>query len=139
MVLFLHMRNEAFGVWGATGGAAETLGSLLGGYFTNLASWHWAFLITLPTCLIVASSALFAIEESRDTDHVQRIDVIGILLAAVGFAGVVSALIEGQTFEKSDDAIGRLIYADPETLAAQFLPLPFMIHSQSGAMIPFRI
>jgi EmrB/QacA subfamily drug resistance transporter len=89
------MRGVAFGLWGSTAGAAGALGPLLGSYFTTYASWRWAFLINLPICLIAIAGAWLAIEESRDTAHAHRIDVVGMLLAAVGFAGLVFGLIEG--------------------------------------------
>ncbi len=92
------MRGVAFGFWGSTAGAAGALGPLLGGYFTTYATWRWAFLINLPICLIAIIGALLAIEESRDATHAHRIDVVGMVLAAVGFAGVVFALIEGQSY-----------------------------------------
>src|SRR6185312_7664934 len=38
-------RGIAFGIWGATAGAAGALGPLLGGFFTTAFSWRWAFLI----------------------------------------------------------------------------------------------
>ncbi len=37
-----NMRGVAFGLWGATAGAAGAVGPLLGGYFTTYASWRWA-------------------------------------------------------------------------------------------------
>ncbi len=91
-------RGVAFGIWGATAGAAGALGPLLGGYFTTYASWRWAFLINLPIGIIAIVGALFVVKESRDTTRVHRIDVLGMLLAAIGFAAIVFGLIEGQHY-----------------------------------------
>ncbi len=91
-------RGVAFGIWGATAGAAGALGPLLGGYFATYASWRWAFFINLPIGVIAVAGALLVVEESRDTTYAHRIDVLGMLLAAIGFAAVVFGLIEGQHY-----------------------------------------
>jgi EmrB/QacA subfamily drug resistance transporter len=122
------MRGVAFGLWGSTAGAAGALGPLLGGYFTTYASWRWAFLINLPICLIAIAGALLAIEDSRDTAHAHRIDLIGMLLAAVGFAAVVFALIEGQSYgwwaPRGTFQLGRLSW--PLTSVA-ITPVAFLL------------
>src|SRR6266581_4554483 len=43
-------RSVAFGIWGATAGAAAVLGPVLGGYFTSdpTLTWRWAFFINIP-------------------------------------------------------------------------------------------
>lgn len=92
------MRGVAFGMWGATAGAAGALGPLLGGYFTTYVSWRWAFLINLPIGLVAIAGALLVIEESRDASRAHHIDLIGMLLATTGFAAVVFGLIEGQRY-----------------------------------------
>lgn len=93
-----RMRGFAFGIWGATAGAAGTLGPLLGGFLTTYATWRWAFLINVPIGAFAIVGALLFIKESRDTTRSHRIDVIGVILAAIGLSSLVFALIEGQTY-----------------------------------------
>ncbi len=93
-----RMRGVAFGVWGATAGAAGALGPLLGGFLTTYASWRWAFLINLPIGLVAIVGARLVINESMDREHRHRLDLIGVTLAAVGLAALVYALIEGQGY-----------------------------------------
>jgi EmrB/QacA subfamily drug resistance transporter len=91
-----RMRGFAFGIWGATAGAAGALGPLLGGFLTTYASWRLAFLINLPVGIIAIIGAIYVVEESRDTVRAHRIDIIGMLLAAIGLGALVFGLIEGQ-------------------------------------------
>src|SRR5437879_9575930 len=63
-------RSLAFGIWGATAGAAAVLGPVLGGYFTSdpTLTWRWAFFINIPIVITALVGAAFAIKESRFTD-----------------------------------------------------------------------
>jgi EmrB/QacA subfamily drug resistance transporter len=122
------MRGVAFGLWGATAGAAGAVGPLLGGYFTTYVSWRWAFLINLPIGIIAIFGALWVIEESRDTAHAHRVDFAGMLLAAIGFAAVVFGLIEGQVYgwwtPKANFTLGSWVW--PSTSLA-ISPVMFLI------------
>jgi MFS family permease len=54
-------RVKALGIWGALSGLGFTVGILLGGVLTDLASWRWVFLINVP----VAFAALAIVPTSR--------------------------------------------------------------------------
>src|SRR5215472_784831 len=59
-------RNVAFGIWGATAGAAAVLGPLLGGYFTSSSfTWRWSFFINIPIGAIAIIGSIIAIRESK--------------------------------------------------------------------------
>src|SRR6476469_4950621 len=91
-------RGIAFGVWGATIGGTAALGPLLGGWLTTSFSWRWAFGINIPLCVIVIVGLSLLVAESKDPSRSGRVDVVGALLSALGFAGVVFGLIEGRTY-----------------------------------------
>jgi len=86
-------RGRAIGTWSGFTSITAAIGPVLGGWFTQHGSWRWVFFINVPVGLAVAWLALWKVPESRAV-HSQQFDWIGGLLAALGFGGVVFALIE---------------------------------------------
>jgi EmrB/QacA subfamily drug resistance transporter len=93
-------RNIAFGIWGATAGAAAVLGPVLGGYFTSTAgfTWRWAFFINIPIGLIALVGAVFAIKETRFKDSKYTTDYLGLILITTGLSSLLFGFIEAQTY-----------------------------------------
>src|SRR5712691_2401428 len=91
-------RNVAFGIWGATAGAAAVLGPVLGGYFTTYISWRWAFFINIPIGIAALVGAAVVIRETRFKDPKYTTDYPGLVLITVGLASVLFGLIEAQTY-----------------------------------------
>ena len=93
-------RNVAFGIWGATAGAAAVLGPVLGGYFTsdpNL-TWRWAFFINIPIGITALVGAAFAIKETRFKDPKYTTDYPGLVFITLGLASLLFGFIEAQTY-----------------------------------------
>src|SRR5205823_592687 len=59
-------RGTAFGIWGATVGAAVAIGPLVGGAITEGIGWQWIFLINVPIGVIALVITLMRLAESRD-------------------------------------------------------------------------
>src|SRR5467141_1231694 len=91
-------RGVAFGIWGATAGAAAVLGPVLGGYFTTYVSWRWAFFINIPIGIAALVGAALVIRETRFKDPKYTTDYPGLILITVGLASVLFGLIEAQTY-----------------------------------------
>src|SRR5437899_941227 len=91
-------RSVAFGIWGATAGAAAVLGPVLGGYFTTYISWRWAFFINIPIGIAALVGAALVIRETRFKDPKYTTDYPGLVLITVGLASVLFGLIEAQTY-----------------------------------------
>ncbi len=93
-------RSVAFGIWGATAGAAAVLGPVLGGYFTSdpTLTWRWAFFINIPIGITALVGALFAIKETRFKDPKYTTDYLGLILITLGLSSLLFGFIEAQTY-----------------------------------------
>jgi EmrB/QacA subfamily drug resistance transporter len=87
-------RGRAIGTWSGFTAITAAIGPVLGGWFTEHGSWRWVFFINLPLGLVVLPVVLWKVPESRSDNLGQQFDWQGGLLAALGFGGIVFALIE---------------------------------------------
>src|SRR6185437_881163 len=72
-------RGTAFGIWGATIGAAVAIGPLVGGVLTEYAGWRWIFFVNLPIGAVCVLGSLAYLHESRDEQHA-GFDAVGFAL-----------------------------------------------------------
>src|SRR5467141_829716 len=93
-------RSVAFGIWGATAGAAAVLGPVLGGYFTSdpAFTWRWAFFINIPIGIAALVGAAFAIKETRFKDPKYTTDYLGLIFITLGLSSLLFGFIEAQTY-----------------------------------------
>jgi EmrB/QacA subfamily drug resistance transporter len=90
-------RGPAIGSWTAWGGIATVLGPLIGGELLAISTWRSIFLINIPLVMICVALILTVIprmEHPGERSAGRGVDYIGALLAALGLAGPVFALIE---------------------------------------------
>ena len=87
-------QGRAIGRWTAWTGTAAIVGPLVGGVLVDTLSWRFVFWLTVPVCLLTLMLARAL--PAGQPDHGRRLDVAGAVLAAVGLAGTVSALIEAE-------------------------------------------
>ena len=75
---------------------APTVGPLLGGYVTATLTWHWLFLINLPTgFLAIALAAWLLPDEGRHGDGLRSPGLLAIAAMAACLATLVLALKQG--------------------------------------------
>ncbi len=87
-------RGRAIGTWSGFTSITAAIGPVLGGWFTEHASWRWVFFINAPIGVAVLLLTFWKVPESTSGKHGGRFDWQGAALAALGFGGVVFALIE---------------------------------------------
>ena len=69
-------RGTAFGLWGATIGAAVAVGPLAGGMLTSWLSWRWIFFVNIPIGIGAVLLGSAKLHESKDPEQA-RLDPPG--------------------------------------------------------------
>src|SRR5436309_11388743 len=69
-----RQRGTAIGIWAGTSAMALAIGPLVGGVLTEKISWSWIFYVNVPVGVLAVFVTLWAVDESRDTSHDQRLD-----------------------------------------------------------------
>lgn len=95
-------RGQAIGQWAAWSGLAGALGPIVGGALVDGFGWRWVFLINVPVIVATVALTLRVVAESSDPTAERRLDVPGVVLAALGLGGVTYALIAAPTEGWSD-------------------------------------
>jgi EmrB/QacA subfamily drug resistance transporter len=86
-------RGTAFGIWGATTGAAVAIGPLIGGLLTEHVGWQSIFFINVPIGIAAIAVALIKVEES--TGPPSRLDWPGFVTFSGGLFFLIFALVRG--------------------------------------------
>jgi EmrB/QacA subfamily drug resistance transporter len=87
-------RGTAFGLWGATTGAAVAIGPLVGGALTDAFGWPSIFYLNLPIGLATLAITVRKLPESRD-DEAAAIDWLGLTTFSAALFLLVYGLIQG--------------------------------------------
>jgi EmrB/QacA subfamily drug resistance transporter len=93
-----RQRGMAIGIWAGTSAMALAIGPLVGGLLTEKIDWSWIFYVNVPVGILGILVARWAIDETRDTSHEQRLDLPGLLSSGIGLFALTYALIEANTY-----------------------------------------
>jgi MFS transporter, DHA2 family, multidrug resistance protein len=93
--IFGRERNAAIGVlWGLIATLAPTIGPTLGGYLTELISWHWLFLINVPPGIVICFAVWNLIDiDKPDWSLANNFDYAGLVSMAL-FLGTLHYVLE---------------------------------------------
>ncbi|MFF4253402.1 DHA2 family efflux MFS transporter permease subunit [Streptomyces sp. NPDC001663] len=100
-------RGVAIGVWGGVTGLGVAAGPVLGGAVTEGLSWQWIFWLNVPIGLAMLPLAATKLRESYGTRP--QLDLVGLVLAAVGVTGLAWAPVRApQAGWGSAEVLGAL-------------------------------
>ncbi|HET8837334.1 MAG TPA: MFS transporter [Gemmatimonadales bacterium] len=90
-------RGAAIGQWAGWSAVSTALGPLAGGWLVDAGSWRWVFASVAPFALVAAWLSLRhgPAGERRAGRKSGPLDYLGAILATLGLAGLVGALIVG--------------------------------------------
>jgi EmrB/QacA subfamily drug resistance transporter len=103
-------RGTAFGIWGATVGAAVAIGPLVGGALTTYVGWRWIFFVNLPIGIACVAGGLRELHETRD-EEAGSFDVAGLITLTGGLFALVLGLLRGADWGWSSGRVVGLFAA----------------------------
>jgi EmrB/QacA subfamily drug resistance transporter len=87
-------RGTAFGIWGATTGAAVAIGPLVGGVLTEWAGWRWIFFVNIPIGIAAIVVTMMRVDESKNP-NAGRVDWFGTAALTGSLFLLVYGLLQG--------------------------------------------
>src|SRR4029079_4329829 len=103
-------RGTAFGIWGATVGAAVAVGPLVGGALTTYVGWRWIFFVNVPIGIACVAAGMRVLHETRD-EQAGRFDLAGLLTPTGGLFALILGLLRGSDWGWSSGRVVGLFSA----------------------------
>ena len=88
-------RAKAMGVFGFVMSGGGSIGVLAGGVLTDLAGWHWVFLVNLPIGVTVTLAGLRLLPAVRTAGDDARLDFVGATAITGAMVLAVYAIVNG--------------------------------------------
>ena len=128
-------RTKALGAWGGITALAGTLGYVISGLLTDMASWRWIFYINIPIAILVLALIPRMVSESKMVREKDAgLDVGGAITSTSGLFAIVYGLLQAV-----DHPWGSAAVVLPLTLGvALFLAMLIIERRAKNPLIPLR-
>lgn len=84
-------RTRALGLYTAVSIGGASLGMVVGGVVTEIASWRWVMLVNVPIGIVVATAAYLAVPHTPRRHG--RFDLAGAITSTLGVSGIVYGFV----------------------------------------------
>jgi EmrB/QacA subfamily drug resistance transporter len=130
-------RALAFGLIGGVAGAAIAAGPLIGGWVTTEFSWRYVFAgeVVIVAVVLVVRRRL---TPSPGLEHSPHLDLVGVLLSAIGLGLVVFGILKSSTWGLIQP-LGALTIGGTEITPFGFSVVPFLILAGLGFLAAFTM
>ncbi len=102
-------RGKYQGLFGAVFGISFLIGPALGGFLTDVISWHWVFYVNLPIGFVSLYVIWRLLPNMKRSGATHDFDVLGGLVFIVGISMLLIGLTNKQTDHWTDASVGGLI------------------------------
>ncbi len=102
-------RGKYQGLFGAVFGISALIGPALGGFLTDVISWHWVFYVNLPVGAVSLYIIWRLMPTLRRAGITHRLDYLGAAVFTVAISLLLIGLTNKQTGDWTDPAVGGFI------------------------------
>ncbi|WP_428334076.1 MDR family MFS transporter [Novosphingobium sp.] len=101
-----HQQPIGTALFGSTLIMGPVMGPLVGGWLTENYSWHYAFFINIPVCLMLVAFLIIGLKSApMKLDELRQADILGILGMGAGLGGLTVVLEEGNREQWFDSTL----------------------------------
>ncbi|ABS01758.1 DHA2 family lincomycin resistance protein-like MFS transporter [Kineococcus radiotolerans] len=132
-------RGRTMGMISVVISVAPAIGPTISGIILNSLSWRWMFIIVLPIALIALGLGTWKVRNVTAPRHA-RLDVLSLLLSAVGFGGLIYGLSSLGESATGHAPVAPWVPVLVGVLAlAAFVRRQFGLQRTSGALMDLRV
>jgi EmrB/QacA subfamily drug resistance transporter len=102
-------RGRYQGLFGAVFGVAMLIGPAIGGFLTDVISWHWVFFVNLPIGLVAMTVIWRLLPPISHPERVVSIDYAGAAVFTAAIVPLLIGLTNARGGELTDPSVGGLI------------------------------